>query len=143
MATKSKPASGGGAGGLDSRVQASRPERDKSSPTAQQNQHGQPAGCQILDWRPLRKNALRGFARVGLPAGLILNDVAVLVSEGVTPWASPPARPMVDRGGVAIKDAGGRSRYSALVQFADRERRDRWSAAVVEALRHAHPDALA
>ncbi len=94
----------------------------------------------ILDWRPLRKNSLLGFARVELPSGMILSDVTILTGDR-GPWASPPSKPMLDRDGVAMKDAkAGKIRYSPFIEFTSREIRDRWSAAVIEAMRDAHPE---
>ena len=50
---------------------------------------------------------------------------------------------MIDREGVAMKDGKGKLRYSPIIEFTSREIRDRWSAAVIEAMRAAHPEALA
>ena len=55
----------------------------------------------ILAWREMRRNSLRGFARVEMPSGMILNDVTILVGEN-GPWASPPSKPQVNRDGVAL-----------------------------------------
>ena len=64
----------------------------------------------ILDWRPLKKNSLLGFAKVELPSGMVISDVTILTGEH-GPWASPPSKPMIDRDGVAMKDAAGKLRY--------------------------------
>ncbi len=56
--------------------------------------------------------------------------------------ASPPSKPMVGRDGVALTDANGKVKYSPLVEFTSKEIRERFSSAVVEALRAAHPEAL-
>ena len=95
----------------------------------------------ILDWRPLKKNSLLGFAKVELPSGMVLLDVTILTGER-GPWASPPSKPMLDREGAALKDAAGKLRYSPIIEFTSREIRDRWSAAVIDAMRAAHPEAL-
>jgi hypothetical protein len=95
----------------------------------------------ILDWRPLRRNSLLGFAKVELPSGMVISDVTVLTGER-GPWASPPSKPMIDREGTALKDDKGKLRYSPIIEFASREIRDRWSAAVIEAMRSAHPEAF-
>ena len=98
------------------------------------------SGMQIRDWRPMRKGSLLGFARIELPSGMILHDVTILTGEK-GPWASPPSKPMIDRDGVAMKDANtGRVRYSPLIEFASKEIRDRFSVAVIEGLRAAHPE---
>jgi hypothetical protein len=93
----------------------------------------------IRDWLPLRKNTLRGFAKVEQPSGVIMADVTILVGER-GPWASPPSKPMIDRDGVVMKDQRGKVRYVPLIEFASKEIRDRWSAAVIAAMREAHPE---
>ena len=95
----------------------------------------------ILDWRPLRKNSLLGFAKVELPSGMIISDVTILTGTN-GPWASPPSKPQVGRDGAVLKDASGKVRYTPIIEFKDKQTRDRWSAAVIEAMRAAHPDAL-
>jgi hypothetical protein len=88
----------------------------------------------ILDWKPVRRNSLLGFAKVEFPSGLVIGDVTVLTSE-LGPWASPPSKPMISGEGVVMKDAGGKIRY---VPFKSKEIRSRWSSAVIEAMRAAH-----
>lgn len=100
------------------------------------------ASIKILDWRPLTKGALRGFAKIELPSGMLIADVTIL-SGNNGPWASPPSKPQVGRDGAVIKDAAGKARYTPIIEFASKDVRDRWSNAVIEALRAAHPGALA
>jgi hypothetical protein len=95
----------------------------------------------ILDWRELRSNHLLGFAKIELPSGLVINDVCILAGER-GPWASPPAKPQVDRDGNVVRESNGKLRYSPVIEFRDKETRNRWSDAVIEAVRTAHPDAL-
>lgn len=96
----------------------------------------------VLDWRPLRKNSLLGFAKVELPSGMVIADVTVLTGAN-GPWASPPSKPMIGSDGVVMKDASGKIRYSPIIEFTARDIRNRFSASVIEALREAHPEALA
>ena len=97
----------------------------------------------ILDWRPLRKNRLLGFAKVRFPSGMIIADVPVLTGERGF-WASPPSKPQIGSDGVVIKDSStGKVRYTPLIDFASREHRNRWSQAVVDALQTSHPEAFA
>lgn len=95
----------------------------------------------VSDWRPLRRDALRGFCTATLPSGMVLHEISVLVSNGKS-WASPPSKPMVDRDGRAMLDDNGKRRYQQLIEFATEEIRDRFSSAVVAALLAAHPGAL-
>lgn len=95
----------------------------------------------ISNWKSVNRGALRGFCTASMPSGLIVHEVAIMQSNG-RPWASPPPRPMLDRDGHVMVDDAGKRRYSAIIEFASKETRDRWSAAVIVALREAHPEAL-
>ena len=98
---------------------------------------------QIRDWRPMPKNSLIGFGKVERPSGLILCDVTIHISDRGA-WASPPAKPMLNADGVALKDDAGKVRYVAVIGFKSKEVRDRFSAGVLvlEALQTAHPESL-
>ncbi len=100
-----------------------------------------PAAITIEEFTPITRNTLRGFCKVSLPSGMILSDVSVHVS-GETAWASPASKPVLDRNGVATRDTAGKIRYVPVVSFARRDLRDRFSNAVIEALRASHPEAL-
>ncbi len=100
------------------------------------------SAVQIRDWRPLRKGSLLGFAKVELPSGMVLADVTILVGDR-GPWASPPSKPLIDRDGMVIKDANGKTRYSPVVEFTSKDIREKFSAAVIESLRAAHPGVFA
>jgi hypothetical protein len=49
---------------------------------------------------------------------------------------------MIDRDGAALKDQNGKDRYSPIIELTSREIRDRFSTAVFEAVRLAHPGAF-
>jgi len=49
-------------------------------------------GMQLVKWTPYRKNALRGFADVRLPNGLVIYSCPVLFSHGKA-WATFPGKP--------------------------------------------------
>ena len=95
----------------------------------------------IRDWRPMRKGSLLGFAKIELPSGMIISDVTILNGER-GPWASPPSKPMVGKDGTVLTDDNGKVRYSPIIEFASKEVRNRFSAAVVDGLRAAHPEAI-
>ncbi|HQT86529.1 hypothetical protein [Acidiphilium rubrum] len=96
----------------------------------------------ITEWKPLRRNSMRGFMTATLPSGMVLHDVVVHVTDG-KPWAAPPSKPMIGRDGVAMKDGNGKARYNPIISFIDKPTRERWSAAIIAALLTVHPDALA
>jgi hypothetical protein len=95
----------------------------------------------IEEWTPVIKNSLRGFARVRLPSGMVLHDTAVHLKDGKA-WASPASKPQLNRDGVQMKGADGRGLWVPVVGFASRELRDKFSAAVIDALRATHVEAL-
>jgi len=96
----------------------------------------------ILEWRPLNKGALRGFAKIELRSGMVISDVTILVGAN-GPWASPPSKPQIGRDGAVMKDAAGKARYTPIIEFSSKEIRDRWSTQIIDALRTSHPEALA
>jgi hypothetical protein len=60
----------------------------------------------VLDFRPLRKNTLVGFARVHVnELKLVIHDVA-LHEKGTARWASLPAKPQVKDGSLVTDDDG-------------------------------------
>lgn len=93
----------------------------------------------VTDWKPMERNTLRGFARVRLPSGMVLHDVAIHQKNG-SAWASPASKPTIDRDGAVLKDQNGKVRYTPIIDFTSRETRNRWSDAVIAAVRDAHPE---
>jgi hypothetical protein len=88
-----------------------------------------------MDFRPLQRNTLLGFAKVRVPTwNLIFDGVAIHEKDGRT-WAQLPARPMLDAVGDVVKEDDGKTKYMRMAWFDDREAADRFSAAVVEAVR--------
>ena len=78
---------------------------------------------------------------VELPSGMVLLDVTILTGER-GPWASPPSKPMVGRDGIVLTDNNGKTKYSPIIEFASKEIREKFSNAVIDALRAAHPEAF-
>jgi hypothetical protein len=95
----------------------------------------------IEDFTPVIRNTLRGFVRVRMPSGVIFHDVGIH-QQGPTAWASPASKPRLDRANQQMRDAAGKLLWLPLVTFETRELRDRFSGAIIEALREAHPRAL-
>ena len=96
----------------------------------------------VSDFKPIRAGAMRGFADVHLPSGMILHRCSIFAKDGKA-WASPPSKQVIGRDGTVQKTADGKTRYEPTVSFVDRATQERWSNAVIEALRLAHPEALA
>jgi hypothetical protein len=95
----------------------------------------------IEEFVVVTKNTLRGFARVRLPSGLVLHDVAIHQRDG-TAWASPASKPMLNRDGQQMKDQNGKLMWLPIISFTSREVRDRLDTAILDALHHSHPEAL-
>ncbi len=101
-----------------------------------------PPSVRLIEWRPLAKNSLRGFATVEfVPLGLRIIDCPVLVSHGRT-WCALPSKLQVDSSGRQKTDATGKALYVPVLQWRNRALSDRFSTAVVSAIRRAYPDAL-
>jgi hypothetical protein len=97
----------------------------------------------ITAFRPTPgKGALRGWATVAMPSGMVLNDCGIFLGDNDTTWASPPSKPQISRDGTVIKDQNGKAKYSPCVEFASKEARNRWSDQVIAAVRASHQDAL-
>jgi len=99
-----------------------------------------PKRMRLVSFKPLTKGALRGFASVELPIGLVINDCPICASSGKT-WAALPSKPVLDRDGKHV-EAGGKRQYSAILLWENRDRSDRWSQAVVDLVRAEYPEAL-
>jgi hypothetical protein len=92
----------------------------------------------LLNWRPVSKGALRGFATIKLGRSLKVSDVAVLRANGKA-WANLPSKPMIASDGSPMRDAAGKMRYSAILEWTDRSVSDDFSESVVAAVEAAHP----
>jgi hypothetical protein len=101
-----------------------------------------PARITIAAFSPMNAGALRGFADVTLPSGMLLYRCSIFAKDGRA-WASPPSKQIIGRDGVVQRDANGKVRYEPTVSFVDRSTADRWSVAVIDALLVSHPEALA
>ena len=94
----------------------------------------------LLAWRRVWKNRLRCFCSIGLPNGLLIDDIAVHVRGGRA-WVSLPAELVLDADGRQIIRER-RPQYIAIIRSRTRDLADRFSAAVVELVRGADPEAL-
>ena len=95
-------------------------------------------------YQRLQPEVLKALGGDGVhhPSGMILFRCPVFV-KGDRAWAAPPAKPIVSRDGSVARSSDGKNRYEQVVGFTDRWTQERWSNAVVEALRAEHPEALA
>jgi hypothetical protein len=96
------------------------------------------SGVVIEEFKAVTRNTLCGFARVRMPSGVIFHDVSVHQKDGAV-WASPPSKPAIGRDGAMLR-RDGKAVWQPIVSFASKEVRDRFSVAVIEALRLARPE---
>jgi hypothetical protein len=94
--------------------------------------------ARLLDWRPLIKHTLLGFAKVQFSSGLIINDIAIH-RTGNRVWASPPARPWIENDALK-RDERNKIKYQTLISFANHGVQASWSRQVLRALRKEHPE---
>jgi hypothetical protein len=94
------------------------------------------------EFRALRRNTLRGFATVEIAEmKLTIRDVAVH-EKNESRWAQLPAKPQLKDGALVKDPATGKVAYTPVMDFASREVRDAFSAAVVRAVAARAPDAF-
>lgn len=94
----------------------------------------------LIEWRPLVKGHLLGFAKIQLGA-LKISDVAVLCNTG-RKWCNLPSKPMMDQDGTAKRDDGGKIKYVPLLEWSNKDTADRFSVSVIAAILEKHPDAF-
>lgn len=82
-----------------------------------------------------------GFVDVHHLSGLALHSGSIS-SKDQRAWAAPPSKPIVGRDGMVQRTPDGRTRYEPIVSFTDRQAKEKWSSAVVEALQLAEPGML-
>ena len=94
-------------------------------------------------FRPFCRNTLIGFATLKLPdLRLVIRDVAVHEHGNGKRWVGLPAKPVIDRDGVARRNTEGKIEYAAVLEFEGREVRDAFSAEVIAALLEFDPQAF-
>lgn len=97
----------------------------------------------LIDWRPLRKGRLYGFASVEFqPMGLQMREIPVLMNERNGPWACVPTKPRLDGNGQQQREVDGSPRYERILGWVTRRRENDFSTAVVVLVRRRHPQDL-
>ncbi|MHB1527780.1 MAG: hypothetical protein ACYCZN_16215, partial [Candidatus Dormibacteria bacterium] len=87
----------------------------------------------VSDWRPVTAGKLRGFCTATMPSGLVFREVSIFSRDDGTLTASPPARQMIGRDGVAIRGDDGKMKYQRVVEFTDGKAARAWSTGVIAA----------
>ena len=96
----------------------------------------------VETFQPHRSNTLFGFCTiVVVKMHMRIHGVTVHESHGKR-WASLPSKPMLDKAGNVLRDERGKVRYSPVLEFTDKETRDRFSTVVIDALLEFAPGAF-
>ncbi len=96
----------------------------------------------LLEWKPVARNSLRGFATIRLGQALRIADVAIHTSHGKR-WAQLPAKPVLSADGSVKRDAVGKIQYVPILKWLDRDASDRFSESVIAAVEREYPGATA
>ena len=92
-------------------------------------------GVICIEWRPVNRNTLRGFAKIKVPAWhLVMDGVAVHERDGRS-WAQLPARPQIDKETGQVIREGDKIAYAKVLEFTDKQVANRFSDAVVAAIK--------
>src|ERR1700687_4616526 len=95
----------------------------------------------LIEWRPIRRNTLCGFAIVEMPNGLVIRELSIHEKAGKR-WVGMPAKPVLGQDGRQIENHAHKKQWAVLVGWRDRDLADRFSGAVVELVRAEHPGDL-
>jgi hypothetical protein len=98
----------------------------------------------IVEFRPLRRNTLVGFATVRInELKLVIKDVAIHSKGEAGRWVQLPSKPQLDKDGVQFRDARtGKPVYASILEFQDYATRAAFSHAVIAALLDFAPNAF-
>jgi hypothetical protein len=96
-------------------------------------------GLSLLEWKPMPRNSLRGFATVRY-GSLKIRDVTVH-NNGTRRWANMPSKPMVGSDGMALKDDSGKIKYVPILEWANKDAADKFSEEVLAAVEREHAGA--
>lgn len=92
----------------------------------------------LLDWKPMNRNSLRGFASVRY-GSLKISDVTVHNANG-RKWANLPSKPHV-KDGVQVTGADGKARWTPILEWTSKDAADKFSEAVIGAIEIDNPGA--
>ena len=95
----------------------------------------------LISWKAIRKNTLRGFAKIRLGKSLIITDVPVNNFSGRL-YAGLPSKPILDANGVHKKAENGKAQWARIIEWADKDSDARFSDAVVAAVKREYSEDL-
>ena len=97
------------------------------------DRHGSGIAC--IGFQPFESGTLRGFGDFLVPAWHLQMLGCSCHCQGDRRWIGLPSKPLIDRGGHALRDEStGKIRYAPVVGFDDKEVLHRFSDAAIAAL---------
>jgi DNA-binding cell septation regulator SpoVG len=104
-----------------------------------------PSTIKISKWTPFRNPAgtMLGFLSVELPSGMIVNDLKLMVGQKGRRWIALPSVKQLDKEGQPRLDINGKATWSAIVDFRNREIREKFQDQILTAMRHQYPELFA
>lgn len=99
-----------------------------------------PMPVTLLEWKPVARNSLVGFATIRLGAALRIADIAIHSSRGKR-WAQLPSKPVIGSDGNIKRDEAGKIQYVPILKWIDRQSADRFSESVIAAVDREYPNA--
>jgi hypothetical protein len=96
----------------------------------------------VEGFTPRHSNTLRGFVTVLVPElHLRIYDIGIH-TKGESRWCGMPAKPQIQRDGTVRKGENGKTLYTPVLEFTDKETRDAFSHRVIAALLEFAPSAF-
>jgi hypothetical protein len=96
----------------------------------------------VEDFTPRHSNTLRGFVTITIPElHLRVCDLTAHEKNGAR-WVGLPAKPQIGRDGTVRKGDNGKTLYTPVLEFTDKETRDAFSNKVIAALLEFAPAAF-
>lgn len=96
----------------------------------------------VETFKPVRSNTLVGFVDLRITEMHLRIKEATVHQSHDRRWVGLPAKPQIDRQGVARRDERGKIAYASILQFADKATSDAFSTQVIQALLEAYPRAF-
>jgi DNA-binding cell septation regulator SpoVG len=100
-----------------------------------------PRGAKILRLTPYRNAAgtMAGFISAGLPSGMVVHGLKLMVGPQGKFWIATPDQKRRDQDDQVVLDARGKAIWDAVIEFRDRNSRDKFNETDLEALRRDIP----
>ena len=96
----------------------------------------------VIKFTPVSSGSMVAYVDIEMPSGMIGRDFKLMRGPASEFWLAMPAIKETDRDGNPVLNDKGKPRYREFIGFRDRQTRDKFTAAVLAAVRREHPEAL-